>query len=164
MKKLLLLLAVASIVSMAAIPVNSTIENVDATIMELPDAAADVVGTWKTIDDETGKAKSHVKIYLAKNGKYYGKILKLLNRAEDDKDPSCDVCPEGDYRHGQKIIGMKIVSGLQKKGSTYSGGTILDPKSGKIYTCKIWADGADKLKVRGYIGPLYRTQTWHRVK
>lgn len=165
MKKLLLLLAVASIVSIAAIPVNSTTDNVESNIEELSPAAAGVVGIWKSIDDETGKAKSHVKIYLAKNGKYYGKIVKLLNRgADEEKDPSCDICPEGDYRHGQKIIGMKIISGLEKSGSTYGGGTILDPKKGKIYTCKLWAEGKDKLKVRGYIGPLYRTQTWHRVK
>lgn len=164
MKKLLLLLAVVAVVSIAAVPVNTT-DIVNENIVELPDAAASVVGVWKTIDDETGKAKSHVKIYKAKNGKYYGKIVKLLNRgADEDKDPSCDVCPEGDYRHGQKIIGMKIVSGLEKDGDEYNGGTILDPKSGKIYTCKIWTSGSDKLKVRGYAGPFFRTQTWHRVK
>ena len=59
---------------------------------------------------------------------------------------------------------MKIVSGLKEKGGTYSGGTILDPKKGKVYTCKLWTEGEDKLKVRGYVGPIYRTQTWHRVK
>lgn len=163
MKKLLLLLAVVAVVSIAAVPVNTT-DIVEENIMELPDEVASVVGTWKTIDDETGKAKSHVKIYKAKNGKYYGKIVKLLNRDKGDEDPSCDACPEGDYRHGQKIIGMKIVSGLEKSGDTFSGGTIIDPKSGKIYTCKIWPSGSDKLKVRGYLGPFYRTQTWHKVK
>ena len=35
------------------------------------------VGVWKTIDDESGKAKSHVKIY-ERNGKLYGKVTKLL--------------------------------------------------------------------------------------
>ena len=40
------------------------------------------IGTWKTIDDETEKARSHVQIY-EKDGKYYGKIIKLLNRTPD---------------------------------------------------------------------------------
>lgn len=166
MKKLLLLLAVVSVVSIAAIPVNTTDNiNIEENIVEMPDAAASVVGTWKTIDDETGKAKSHVKIYKAKNGKYYGKILKLVNRGpEEDKDPSCTACPSGDYRKGKKIIGMKIVSGMTLSGSTLSGGTILDPKKGKIYKCKMWTEGKSKLKVRGYVGPIYRTQTWHRIK
>lgn len=158
-----MLLGIIAFVSIAAIPVNSTMEDVEEGAVELTDAAADVVGTWKTIDDETGKPKSHVRIYVAKNGKYYGKIEKLLNREPGDEDPICTVCPEGDYRHDQKIIGMVIVSGLEKKGDTYSGGTILDPKSGKIYTCKMWTEGSDKLMVRGYLGPFYRTQTWHKI-
>jgi uncharacterized protein (DUF2147 family) len=162
MKNLLLLLGVVVFVSIAAIPVNSTVENVGENVIELADAS--IVGIWKTIDDETGKEKSYVKIYKAKNGKYYGEIERLLNRAKGDEDPICDVCPENDYRHGKKIIGMKIVSGLKEKGGTYSGGTILDPKKGKVYTCKLWTEGEDKLKVRGYVGPIYRTQTWHRVK
>lgn len=37
-----------------------------------------IVGKWKTIDDEDGKAKSIVLIFKATNGKYYGKIEKLL--------------------------------------------------------------------------------------
>lgn len=163
MKNLLMLLGVIAFMSIAAIPVNSTVEDVEENAVELTDAAAEVVGTWETIDDETGKAKSHVRIFLAKNGKYYGQIEKLLNRAAGDEDPSCDVCPEDDYRHGQKIMGMKIVLSMDKKGDTFSGGTIMDPKSGKIYTCKMWTEGADKLMVRGYLGPFYRTQTWNSL-
>lgn len=43
----------------------------------------------------------------------------------------------------------------------YDGGTILDPKVGKIYRCRLWLE-ANKLKVRGYWGPFFRTQTWDR--
>jgi uncharacterized protein (DUF2147 family) len=163
MKNLLMLLGVIAFVSIAAIPVNSTMEDVAENAVELTDAAADIIGTWETIDDETGKAKSHVRIFLAKNGKYYGKIEKLLNRDAGDEDPSCNVCPKDDARHGQKIIGMNIVTSMEKKGDTYSEGTIIDPKTGKIYTCKMWTEGANKLMVRGYVTVLYRTQTWNRV-
>ena len=47
------------------------------------------VGTWRTIDDETGKPKSHVEIY-EQNGKLYGKITKLLNPSEPN--PTCKKC------------------------------------------------------------------------
>ena len=33
-------------------------------------------GVWKSIDDKTGEAKSHVEVYQ-KNGKLYGKIVKF---------------------------------------------------------------------------------------
>ncbi|WP_435800721.1 DUF2147 domain-containing protein [Polaribacter sp.] len=38
------------------------------------------------------------------------------------------------------------------------------PKKGKIYTCKLCTEGTDKLKVHGYIGPFYFTQTWNRIQ
>jgi uncharacterized protein (DUF2147 family) len=54
---------------------------------------------------------------------------------------------------------------LQKDGDAWSGGTILDPESGKMYKCLLsLEDGGEKLKVRGFIGLslLGRTQYWLR--
>lgn len=36
-----------------------------------------------------------------------------------------------------------------------------NPKNGKTYKCSIWLDGS-KLKVSGYLGVFYETQTWKR--
>lgn len=120
------------------------------------------LGTWKTIDDETEQARSYVKIWKAKNGKYYGKIIKLLNRAADeDKDPICTLCP-GD-RKNKKVIGMTIIRDMKKDSKRYADGHILDPKKGKEYGCTIWLKDKNTLKVRGWWGMVYRTQTWHRI-
>lgn len=124
-------------------------------------AQQDILGKWKTIDDETGESKSVVEIY-EKSGKVFGKIIKLYRRADQDPDPICDDCPADDERYGKKIIGMEIIRDLTKDGDEYSGGTVLKPDEGKIYKCKIWRDG-EKLKIRGYWGFLYRTQTWLKV-
>jgi uncharacterized protein (DUF2147 family) len=119
------------------------------------------VGIWKTVDDETGKARSHVKIW-EEGGKFYGKIEQLLNRtADEDKDPVCNVCP-GD-RKGKKVIGMSIIRGMVKEADRYAQGTILDPKKGKVYDCTMWLADKDTLKVRGWWGMVYRTQTWYRI-
>jgi uncharacterized protein (DUF2147 family) len=58
-------------------------------------------------------------------------------------------------------MGIDILTGLTKKGDRYEGGRIYNPKNGKTYKCSMWMDG-DKLKVRGYIGVFYETQTWIR--
>ncbi len=124
-----------------------------------------VTGNWKTIDDETGKAKSIVNIYIKSDGKLYGKIIKLFKAPDEDQDPICDKCT--DYRKNKKIIGMEIITGLEKDGNEwYADDAILDPENGKIYDCKIWVDedNPDLLQVRGYIGWFFRTQTWKRVK
>ena len=51
-------------------------------------AAQSPVGTWKTVDDDSGDARSYVEIY-EKGGMLFGKITKLL-----DKDPGvlCESC------------------------------------------------------------------------
>ena len=123
--------------------------------------AQDVVGKWKSIDDETGKPKSIIEIY--KDGdKYYGKIIKLLT--EENKDGVCHTC-ETKYKD-KNIIGLVILKDLEKDGDTYEGGEIMDPKNAKTYSCYIELVKPNKLKVRGYIGfsLLGRTQYWHRVQ
>jgi uncharacterized protein (DUF2147 family) len=118
------------------------------------------IGVWKNLDDEDGREKSHIEVY-EKNGKLFGKVIKLLPAATITK---CDAC-SGDKK-GKSLIGMEILWNLSKSGKVWDDGEILDPKNGKVYTCKIELDGKDKLKVRGYVGVslLGRTQTWFRVK
>ncbi|BAP55262.1 hypothetical protein THII_0965 [Thioploca ingrica] len=121
---------------------------------------AAIIGQWQTIDDETGKPKSIVQID-EQAGKVYGKIVQLFRKPEEDPNPVCHKCT--DYRKNQKVIGMVILEQLEPKNKEWSGGKILDPANGKIYDCKIWLE-QDQLKVRGYLGLFFRTQTWQRVK
>jgi len=121
-----------------------------------------ITGKWKTIDDETGEPKSIVRIYK-KKGKYYGKVKKLFRKPGEDPNPVCDKCADDDPRKDKPTKGMVIIKDMKKDGNEYSGGTILDPKNGKIYTCKLWLENGN-LMVRGYIAFFFRTQTWHRVK
>lgn len=125
-------------------------------------AQSDIRGKWKSFDDETQEAKSVVDIF-EKDGKYYGKIIKLFRKPGEDPDPVCTECTLDDPRFNKKVVGMEILKDMKKVGAEFTEGTILDPKNGKIYKCKIWMEGAD-LKLRGYWGPFYRTQTWKKVE
>ena len=120
------------------------------------------VGRWKTIDEDTQEAMAIVEIE-ERNNQLYGKILGLYPRPNEDPDPVCKKCPPGDSRYQQKIIGMEILKDLKKDDDAYSGGNILDPKVGRIYRCRIWLEG-ESLKVRGYWGIFFRTQTWLRAE
>lgn len=125
---------------------------------------ASPVGVWKTIDDQTGKPKSLVRISEA-NGEYRGKVEKLFREPGEEQNPKCDKC-EGALKD-QPIIGMTIIIGMKKDGDEYNGGKILDPGNGKVYKSKMSLDdGGKKLNVRGYIGVpmLGRTQTWLRAE
>ena len=120
-----------------------------------------VMGKWKTIDDNTGEARSIVEITETK-GQVFGKIVKIYPRPNLETDPICKKCSPEDPRFNKKVIGMEIIRKMEKNGDGYSGGDILDPENGRVYRSKIWVDG-EVLKVRGYWGPFYRTQTWLRA-
>lgn len=127
--------------------------------------ANDVAGTWMTIDDETGLAKSYVNIWVH-NGVAYGKVSKLLNRKPgEDPDPVCDKC-SGESA-GKKVVGLTILWGLKQDGDEWTGGHIMDPKNGKTYKCKIKVENnGQTLKVRGFIGfsLIGRNQIWKKLK
>ncbi|MFT4779810.1 MAG: hypothetical protein ACI80P_001472 [Flavobacteriales bacterium] len=120
-----------------------------------------VLGVWKSIDDETGEPKSLVEIY-EKDGKLFGKIIKLFREADLDQNPLCIEC--SDERKDQPILGMEIIRDMEQDGEQWEDGTICDPKSGKVYDCKLWIDKDDSniLNVRGYVYFIYRTQHWDR--
>jgi len=124
--------------------------------------AQSCVGTWITIDDETGKKKSKVELYK-KDSKLYGKIVYLYPREGREENPKCKKCT--DDRKNQPLMGLQIVRGLEWDGGEWEDGTICDPENGKVYTCALWldSDNKDRLNVRGYMGPFFRTQTWIRV-
>ena len=124
--------------------------------------AQNVIGKWKSVDDDTKKPKSIVEI-TERDGKLYGTIIKLYREEDEDPDPICDECT--DDRKDQKVIGMEIIRDMEKDGSEWEDGTICDPKDGKVYTCKFWLDedNPNVLNVRGYIAFFYRTQYWERM-
>ena len=120
------------------------------------------VGLWRTVDDETKAEKSLVRVTDA-GGNLTGKIEKLLDPTK--QDAKCDKC-EG-ARKDQPITGMTIIEGVKKNADEpyWDGGTILDPNNGKVYKVRLTPkDGGKTLEVRGFVGFLYRNQTWQRVE
>lgn len=119
-----------------------------------------ILGDWKTVDDKTGEQRSVVHIYKATDGKYYGKIIKMLVPGHEDE--TCTECKGNDK--DKPIVGMVIVRGFEEKDGALVGGRVLDPESGNTYYGKITLkDG--KLVLRGSIdkaGILGRSQTWVR--
>ena len=122
--------------------------------------AQSVLGKWENRNEE-GRVNSIIKVY-EKNDMIYGKVDRIMK--EEDRDRVCTRC-EGDLKN-VPIEGMELMKGLEKDGEEYVGGTIVDPKTGKEYRCKIWLDeeNPDVLKVRGYISLFYKTKEWHRAE
>jgi len=119
---------------------------------------AQIEGKWKTIDDETGKPKSIVEVFKKSDGKYYGKVVQLLIKPENNNCVKCK-----DDRKNKPLIGLEIIRGLSKDGNEFGGGTITNPKDGKSYKTEIVREG-NTLKVKALVmGIAMKTQTWHKV-
>ncbi len=115
----------------------------------------DIIGKWKT-DDGT----AIVEVY--KNGESYNaKIVWLEEPTEKDGSPAKDGNNPDPKLRKRPLMGLNLLSDLKLKGNRYEGGTIYDPANGKTYKCSMFLqDGV--LKVRGYVGPFYRTMDWIR--
>ncbi len=127
-------------------------------------AQATPVGLWKTIDDDSKKETSLVRI-SDKGGVLTGTIEKLLSPAMAAGPAVCDKCT--DARKDKPIIGLPIIEGAKKHADEpyWDGGSILDPGNGKTYRLRLTPqDGGKALEVRGYIGPFFRNQQWLRVE
>ena len=114
------------------------------------------LGKWVTIDDERNEPRSRVHIY-EENGLLFARVDSIYLRAGEPQNPTCEKCKGA--RKDQPILGMVIMWDMETKGDEWAGGRILDPEKGKTYRCKIWVEDGN-LRVRGYLGPFYRTQTW----
>ena len=127
-------------------------------LIATPAVALDsIVGKWKTVDDKTGKVLSDVEIYQ-QGDKLFGKITGLAEPNDPQGKPKvCVKCTGPDK--DKPIVGLVIIKDLTASGDRYKNGTIMDPEDGKVYKAELWTEAA-KLKVRGYLGPFYKTQTW----
>ncbi len=120
-----------------------------------------VFGKWKTIDDRNGITKAIVEVY-EENGLLQARILKILEKGKENA--LCIKC-KGDLKD-KPVTGMKIMDDYKRNNKgEYKGSRLFDPEQAMTFRGKVWLDPKDsnRLKVRGYLAFLYRTQTWHRV-
>ncbi|GAB3385844.1 DUF2147 domain-containing protein [Lysobacter fragariae] len=115
-------------------------------------------GRWKTYDEDTGKPRLIVDIYLAKNGSYAAKVVETLFAP----NANCTACTGANK--DKPIKDMVILWNLKPDGENeFSGGTVLKLSNGKTYKSKAeLIDGGKKFEVAGCIGFICKHQTWTR--
>ena len=120
-----------------------------------------VEGKWRTIDDRNGITKAIVELYK-EDGLLQGKVVKIME--EGKEGARCIKC-KGDLKD-KPIEGMQIIFSFKETSDgVFKGKKLFDPEQAMTFRGRIWLDpeDSDKLKVRGYLAFLYRTQTWLRV-
>ncbi len=129
-------------------------------------SANDVVGTYWNAEKT-----SKIRIYLAKNGKYYGKIEHLETPNYDDGTPRKDDKNPSSKLQSRPLLGLVIMKAYEwnEDEQKWEDGTIYDPTGGKTYDGYMYFENGNKdvLKLRGYVMGmtwLGRTSEWTRIK
>lgn len=126
-------------------------------------ASQSIVGKWRTIDDRNGITKAIVELYKEKDGLLSGRVLKIMEKGKEGA--LCIKC-EGELKD-KPVEGMQIIFSFKEtEDGVYKGKRLFDPEQAMTFRGRIWLDpeDSDKLKVRGYLAFLYRTQTWLRFQ
>jgi len=119
-----------------------------------------IVGKWLNASGE-----AHIQIYTSGN-KFFGKLVWLKEPLNPEGKPKLDKENLDDELSKRQILGLIFLKDFLYKEGIWEGGTIYDPKTGKTYSCKISADGKNKINVRGFVGfsLLGRTEIWTRLE
>lgn len=113
-------------------------------IFSTASAQNQIIGNWLSED------KAGITSIYENSGKYFGKIT-WLKKPNDSKDiPFTDTENPDKSKRKQPLIGLIILKDFYYKSNKWEGGTIYDPESGTTYTCTMWLENTNTLKVRGY--------------
>ncbi len=120
-------------------------------IAQTPEEA---IGFWKTQHEKEGFTTSIMAVYVH-NGELYGRIIVSFDEEtgellETHEKPSQRV---GSLPHRPKLLEVDLFWNLERDTTKWRGGKIVDPRSGKTYTCDCWVKEG-KLILRGRIGPF----------
>lgn len=129
-------------------------------------AADDILGTYWNQEKD-----AKIRIFLAQNGKYSGKVEWMKEPNDANGKPKKDVNnPNKDLRDNDRL-GLVILKYFEynEKEKIWEDGTVYDPKNGKTYSgiIRFEASNKDKLYLRGYVAGMTwigRTAEWSRVK
>lgn len=113
--------------------------------------ADDILGYWLTQDGD-----SQVKIFKAKDGKFYGDIKWLKTPNEPDGTAKLDKNNSDEKLKKRPVMGLQLLKAFEfnSKNKEWVDGTIYDPKNGKTYKCFMQFKDEEKkiLYVKGFIG------------
>jgi uncharacterized protein (DUF2147 family) len=120
-------------------------------------AQSEITGVWLTQDKEV-----KVEIY-ENNGKYFGKTIWLKNPNTKKGNPRLDERNPNQSLRKRSLLNLVILTDFICEDKEWIDGRLYDPNEGETYSCKMWLETPKVLKVRGYVGFLYETETWTKL-
>ncbi len=153
LKAKLATLAIAAVAALAATGFSRA---------QQPQQEPTAAGLWQKLDD---KKPVGWFLFVDRDGVFEGHFAKLFPEPGKTPNTVCNTCT--DDRKGAPLLGLPFVRGMKRSGLKYEGGTVLDPRDGKIYTAQMTLDPAEQtLTLRGFVLGmpfLGKDDVWHRL-
>lgn len=107
---------------------------------------------------------SKIKVFLATDGKYYGRIVWLSKPNGTNGSPRLDEKNSEEKLRSTPLLNLLILKGFATTtdANVLDGGTVYDPNNGKTYCGKLTLKG-NELELRGFLCSMSifgRTSTW----
>jgi uncharacterized protein (DUF2147 family) len=125
-----------------------------------------VLGYWKHVDDDTGKAQSIFRLFEYK-GKLVGRIVKVFPTPGKKAQTTCSECTG--RQRDKPVVGLIFFWDFVRDGDDskkWVDGRILNPEDGKTYNAEAeLSEDGKTLKVFGYVRILFKiggSSVWQR--
>ncbi|PSR11034.1 MAG: hypothetical protein DA408_07080 [Bacteroidetes bacterium] len=116
----------------------------------------DLLGVWL---NESGNGK--VEFYQV-GDQFFGKII-WINPKENPTENLTDLKNPNPKLRGRPVQNMEVISHLTFEENEWVRGSAYSQERGEYFKCKNWLTSSRELKVRGYVGWFYQTETWEKV-
>lgn len=120
--------------------------------------ADDILGIWLN-----EKKEAVVKIYKDGN-EYFGKIIDIRGEHAPVKGTLKDLNNPKPELRGRALMEMPLLENWTFEDGEYVGGTAYNPRMGRYFECKAWLTSEKEMKIRGYWGILFATETWEKIE
>jgi uncharacterized protein (DUF2147 family) len=91
-----------------------------------------------------------------------GTLTQVLARGP--KVPTTDINNPSPRLRARPLIGVQILTGLKRQPTSWNGGTVYDPKSGRSYKASLTLNPGETLTVTGCLIIICQSQHWTRVR
>lgn len=124
---------------------------------------SDVLGFWKTMDSKENFTTSVMLVYQY-DGKLYGRVIVSY----DEKNGSLLETWQNPIQKVDKLsskpylLATDIFWGHTIEGNIWTGGRVLDPRTGYTYKSDIWVEN-NKLVIKGKFGPFGVRQLFYKA-
>lgn len=95
-----------------------------------------------------------------------GRIVWLSEPLDTEGRIKADRMNPDEARRADPLCSIELIRSFERQtNGAWTGGTIYNPRDGQSYAAEMELDGADSLRLRGYVLlPLFgRSQSWTRV-